>query len=104
MRYTDPSGHYIFEDDPDDVQFIVPPNSNETGQAVGVIHHDDIAETDPVTFVEMATVVTTPIWGSAITLGGIAAAEYVFSTSVPYILTRVARWAGLSCADGDCGN
>ena len=105
LRYTDPTGHYIFEDDPKDVRFIVPPNRNETGQPVGIVHHDDIAETAPVTFAEMATVVTTPIWGSAVILGGIVAAEYTFSTSVSYMLARVARWvAPLYVNDGDCGN
>jgi len=39
LRYTDPTGHYLFEDDPND-QFYIPPGRSPVGQAIRM--EDDI--------------------------------------------------------------
>ena len=44
IRYSDPTGHYVFEDDPNDVQYIVPLNSSFTGTSVGVATCSTFAE------------------------------------------------------------
>ena len=60
VRYTDPSGHYIFEQDPEDVQFIVPPNVNPTGQPIGVATWDEVATFAPATTGEFFAVISMP--------------------------------------------
>ena len=104
--FNDPTGHYIFEDNPNDVYTVVPPNRNATGQSVGIIHHDDIAITDPVTTAEFLAVVTLPYQMATVaTLGGTLLVEgggyLIFEVAVPATQAgwvKLAEALGIACA------
>jgi len=82
VRYTDPSGHWLFEDDPTKVRYIVPPKNTEVGQAVGVKFVDDIAETREVSGGEFAAAITSPLWASA---GAVVIVSATWDIGVPFL-------------------
>ena len=94
VRYSDPTGHWLFEDDPGAVRYIVPPKNTEIGQAVGVVHPGDLADVSPVSTGELVAAATSPLWISATVLGGIALVEWG-AGSASYVGVRAldeAQW------------
>ena len=91
VRYSDPTGHWLFEDDPTKVRYIVPPKNTEVGQAVGVKFVDDIAETREVSGGEFAAAITSPFWASA---GAVAIVGAAWDIGVPFLASgaRKAVW------------
>jgi len=83
VRYTDPSGHWLFEDDPGAVRYIVPPKNPDTGQAVGVVYPGDLADAQPVSSGELVAAMTSPFWvsGSLLALSGAAESAYALAGS-----------------------
>jgi len=71
VKYTDPTGQWEFEDNPDDVTFVVPPNRSFTDTPVGVVNPDDIASFEPSTLGETVFLFASPL----LVFTGVAAGE-----------------------------
>jgi len=77
LRYTDPTGHWTFETEPDEDPLFVPPYQGRPGQRRQYPTHQP-------TTAEVIAVATSPFWGGAVTLGGVALAE----AAGPIVLTK----------------
>jgi RHS repeat-associated protein len=100
VRYTDPTGHLEFEDDPNDVTFIVSPNRSFTGTPVGVVNPDDIASFEPSTLGETLFLGASPL----LVFAGAAGAEAVLVPAAGTGWMWLLEALGFACADGDCTN
>ncbi len=110
VRYTDPSGHrYISpRPDPEEVpnpgpEILLPPSRSPTGDPVQV-YWSEVESWDPGTTAEFVSVVASPFAAPVV---GIAGDTMIGEVALPGLQTlwwKFASWAGLACADGDCGN
>jgi RHS repeat-associated protein len=115
LRYVDPSGHWIFEESPDDYWFI-----GGGGQYGAMRRQDQFAPHDPTTG-EIVAVATSPFWGAALASGsetlatglweaGAIAYETVTWWAVEKLINggllggEAKAAADYACADGDCTN
>ena len=104
LRYTDPTGHYVFEDDPDD-QYFIPPGRSPVDQAVRM-------ESDPCLLGGCKTPTTAEflsVVGAPFVLAGVAVAGEVIlvDLAVPIAHTgwlKLLEALGVACASGGCGN
>jgi RHS repeat-associated protein len=103
VRYSDPTGHYTFEEDPDDPAIF----SSAQVRSQYYWTHPEAAVLPPVSNAEIRRALTSLIWAPVAAVGVVAAVEVVASgaSAVVGIARGVAAAAaGAVAADGDPTN
>jgi len=110
VRYTDPSGHrYIApRPDPKEVpnpgpEILLPPSHSPTGDPMQA-YWSEIESWDPGTTAEFVSVVVSPFTAPLLGIISEAAIGDLAIPTAQALWWKLLSWAGLACADGDCGN
>ena len=99
VRHTDPSGHYLFEEDPSDPWIF----SDARSRSKNYWTHPEGGTLSSPSDVEVIAAITSPIWMAAAVVGGIAVSEAVVAGGVAVGQLVSSLFAGASL-DGDPTN
>jgi hypothetical protein len=99
VKYTDPTGHYVFEEDPSDPWIYSDPKVRSKQYYT----HPEYKQGE-ITDAQFVAAVTSPIWVPITAVGGAEEAGELWFIAHGGIKALIALLTGALCGDGDCTN
>jgi hypothetical protein len=99
VKYTDPTGHYVFEEDPSDPWIY----SDSKVRSKQYYTHPEYKQGE-ITDAQFVAAATSPIWVPAVALVGAEEAGELWFIAHGGIKGLIALLTGAACGDGDCTN
>jgi hypothetical protein len=99
VKYTDPTGHYIFEEDPSDPWIYSDPKVRSKQYYT----HPEYKQGE-ITDAQFVAATTSPIWVPITAVVGAEEAGELWSIAHGGIKALIALITGVACADGNCTN